>query len=704
MRLICIVAAIAAVCPLGAGAAETDAEVAGEVAIDGVENVEDLALESLLERPVTGVSQYEQKPSEAPSAVSVITAEDIERFGYRTLAEALSAQRGIYATNDRNYTFIGLRGLGTPGDYNTRVLELVDGHRMNDTVFGTAYIGHEFPLELELIDRIEVIRGPSSSIYGSSAFLGVFNIVSASGATAPGLRARTGFEPSSKGVRTTVSYGKRWSDELDVLAGISYSDARGADSTYFPEFDNPDTTCVDASLNVVPCDGMVHGIDQESYGSLFLRAHVHGVTLRILASSRTKHVPTGSFDTTVGDPGFYTTDGRWTAALDWTRALSERTDISLSASYDRYLYWGEYPFDGRTGGAQSYAEARQIYVEDVDASWLGADARVTHRRKLSGPFESLTLVAGVDASRHLAVDYDAGYTVDGNLERAAVSLDGTETILGLYAQGEARLAGGLTLVGGLRFDDYLDSFGATLHPRLAAIWAPRRNLNLKLMYGTAFRAPSMYEARYGSTEPIIGGFMVNPDLGPESIETIEGVLEAFPVDDFRVAVAAYHYAVRDLIVATAIDDDHAQYENRNAVNADGVELEVEGKWGEIHGRASVTWQHAVDSETGGVLPNSPRSLFQMNISVPVLARRIYAGLDTHFVDARTSAYGATVPASMVHNVTLSSVPELLHGISFRLSLKNALDSATSAPGSEEHREGAIPQAGRALWFEVGGRL
>ena len=126
---------------------------------------------------VFGAARREQRVTEAPSSVTIVTAEDIRTFGWRTLAEALSSVRGFYVTNDRNYTYVGVRGFGRPSDYNNRVLVLVNGHRYNDNVYDQALVGHEFPIDLALVDRIEVIRGPGSALYGTSAFFAVINVV-----------------------------------------------------------------------------------------------------------------------------------------------------------------------------------------------------------------------------------------------------------------------------------------------------------------------------------------------------------------------------------------------------------------------------------------------------------------------------------------------------------------------------------------------
>src|SRR6185369_13691642 len=97
-----------------------------------------------------------------------------------------------YVSNDGNYSYLGARGFLRPGDYNMRTLVLVDGHRMNDNVYDAAYFARENIVGVGAIDRVEVIRGPSSSIYGNSAFFGVINIVTKSG------HALNGFELSSE--------------------------------------------------------------------------------------------------------------------------------------------------------------------------------------------------------------------------------------------------------------------------------------------------------------------------------------------------------------------------------------------------------------------------------------------------------------------------------------------------------------------------
>ena len=113
-----------------------------------------LAEESILlqEIPsVYGASKYEQKVTQAPSSVTIITSDDIKKYGYRTLADLLQSVNGFSVSSDRNYSYVGVRGFGRPADYNTRVLLLLDGHRLNDNIYDSATLGTESPIDVDLI-------------------------------------------------------------------------------------------------------------------------------------------------------------------------------------------------------------------------------------------------------------------------------------------------------------------------------------------------------------------------------------------------------------------------------------------------------------------------------------------------------------------------------------------------------------------------
>src|SRR6267154_1339454 len=138
---------------------------------------EDLPLDALLNTRISTAAKYEQRVTDVPASVTVITAEEIARNGWHTLAEALAFVPGVTLTYDRAYTYLGLRGVGLPGDYNNRFLILLNGEPMLDGVAGAIDIGTALGVDLSSLSRIEFVRGPGSVLYGSGAMFGVINLV-----------------------------------------------------------------------------------------------------------------------------------------------------------------------------------------------------------------------------------------------------------------------------------------------------------------------------------------------------------------------------------------------------------------------------------------------------------------------------------------------------------------------------------------------
>jgi outer membrane receptor for ferrienterochelin and colicins len=199
-------------------------------------NLADLSLEDLMSlrvERVVSASKYEQKVTQAPASVTIVTAEEIRQFGYRTLTDILRSVPGLYVTYDRDFSFLGFRGFNRPSDANSRVLLLVDGHRVNDDFYSAALVGREFILDVDVIERVEVIRGPSSSIYGSSAFLGVINVITKKGEAIAGTEvAAVGGSRETHGER--ITYGKRFGNDLDVALSGSLFDSAGERRLFYP--------------------------------------------------------------------------------------------------------------------------------------------------------------------------------------------------------------------------------------------------------------------------------------------------------------------------------------------------------------------------------------------------------------------------------------------------------------------------------------
>jgi iron complex outermembrane receptor protein len=138
----------------------------------------------------------------------VLTDADIARHGMRNMGDILRSMPGLYVTGDGNFTFVGARGLGRPGDFNARLLFLVDGMRVNENIFDAGSLGPEFFVDVDLIDRVEYAPGPGSALYGNNALLGVVNVITKGADKLRGVQARATAD-SDRRREVRASWGQR---------------------------------------------------------------------------------------------------------------------------------------------------------------------------------------------------------------------------------------------------------------------------------------------------------------------------------------------------------------------------------------------------------------------------------------------------------------------------------------------------------------
>ena len=124
----------------------------------------DMSLDSLLNTRISAASKYAQTGSQAPGSVTIVSSDDIRNFGYRNLLEILENVRGFYVSNDREFAHLGTRGFSRTSDYNSRILILIDGHSINDPLFGSTPVGADLPINLDIVERIEIVQGPGSAL------------------------------------------------------------------------------------------------------------------------------------------------------------------------------------------------------------------------------------------------------------------------------------------------------------------------------------------------------------------------------------------------------------------------------------------------------------------------------------------------------------------------------------------------------------
>jgi iron complex outermembrane receptor protein len=620
----------------------------------------------LFEEPtVSAAAKHPQTIDNAPSSVSVITREDIRRFGYRTLAEALRSQRGFYGTYDRDYDYIGVRGFLRPGDYNDRILLLVNGQVYNDDIYQTAPLGYDFGIDLEAIDHIEVIRGPGSALYGGNALFAVVNVVTLTGREAPGVAAlaETGSFWRKRG---QTNIGHTFENGGDVFASGSVMDVDGQRDLFYPAYDSPRTNF-----------GHARNDDSERAYNFFLNGSYKGFTLQGGANSREKQIPTGAFGTTFNDPGTTTVDGRQFADLRYTTEPLENVTVAGRAFYNGVRYHGTFIYGGGVN---------RIKNEDLaNSNWLGGE--VTTRWQVTPEW---ALTGGTEYTYHPRVEQENFDKPTGTQYLHDVRDYGT---LGVYGQGEWTPLTSLTLVAGARYDRYYSRIEEA-SPRVAVIWDPLERTTVKLLWGSAFRPPNLFEQYYA-----YGGSglrsLANPSLDPEKIMTWEAVLEQGLWRGAEGILALYRYDIDDLIdqvtVRNAPGMTVLQYQNGEDVRAQGIETELRVPITRgVFGRAGYALQEA-RGDDGHLLSNSPKHLGQVGLTFP-LPLGVKGGAQFLVVGPRHTIGGRRLEAAKIASLTLNyDTP--LRGLSFSGGVYNFFNHSYPDPASAEFRQDRIPQDG-----------
>jgi iron complex outermembrane receptor protein len=191
---------------------------------DTVNDLFDLSIEELVSLEVTSVSRRAEPLADATSAVFVITRDDIERHGIRSIPDALRLAPGLsVAQIDANKWAIGSRGLS--GRYANKLLVLMDGRLLYTPAFSGVFWDVQSTL-IEEIERIEVIRGPGAVVWGTNAVNGVVNIITRSSSEASGGSVVAGLDPAG-GDFFAARYEGRLNDKATYRSFAKYQSADG---------------------------------------------------------------------------------------------------------------------------------------------------------------------------------------------------------------------------------------------------------------------------------------------------------------------------------------------------------------------------------------------------------------------------------------------------------------------------------------------
>jgi outer membrane receptor for ferrienterochelin and colicins len=605
---------------------------------------------------VFGASRFDQLSTEAPASVTVITAEDIASHAWRNLSDLLQTVRGFYVIDDGVYPTIGARALGRPGDYNSKMLLVIDGHRINENMFDSFGPGSESMVDLRDVERIEIVRGPASSLYGTSAFFGVINVVTARGRATGGVKARLATESFSTR-ELTVAGGNRLPHGVDLYVSGSVRRV-GSRDLYVPEFDTSNTR------------GWARGLDGDAREHANVRLSAGALTINGIVNHRTREYATGRYRVDFGVPGNSVKDNYGMIGAAYEPRLSANAALRLQASYNVTDYAGQYVYAGAP--VSDFAHGRWVVLESQYT------ATMPHGQHL---------VLGAQSVRTPRQE-------QGVLDGSSQSFyDNTrQNSWAIFAQNEIRFSEHWLATAGLRMDAFT-AFGKTLNPRAALIHTYGSGSAIKLLYGTAFRAPNNFERYYFGL-----GTLANPNLRPERIVTSELLVEHRIASSAKVNASVYRNVATRLIDLYPVNAAEYQYRNIGKVNATGIELEAQFEWRGTRANITQCFQRGLDVVDNMRLSNAPASLSTLDIVAPI-TRRINGAVEFRAIASRAAADRTVVPGFTVTNLVATGA--LLGGRSHVVAgVFNVFGVQYADPTSNQFVQSSIQQPGRTFRVSV----
>jgi outer membrane cobalamin receptor len=632
-----------------------------------VEELIELSLEDLTKVKVVSASKKSQVITEAPSTVRVITTREIRERGYQTLEEALSDLPGVQFRNMlglNSYVFIR----GVPSQ-NNLILVLVDGIQINELNSGGFYGGGQY--NLSNVERIEVVYGPASALYGTNAISGIINII-------------TRDPKDSKGLRVNALYGSFNTTNDDLSYGY-YNEEKNLGflvSGAFKTTEKADLAGDKGDNNWT--ENMENFEDDYSFDAkITYKDFTSGVVFQ------NKQVSTSTYFCSVN-----------TIYRDYGTLWNIRfINGYLKHIYDRFE-------KGSLSSQVYYRNAtvmdnsvQQIIVDSFQIGYYRPNDLVGLESMMNyTPIERLNLISGIVVEyENLAEGYSKTQSSSPDERPPTPPEPETENnnLLSVYTQAQYQLLDPLQLSAGARFDNS-SIYDEVLTPRVGLVFN-KGSLTSKLLYMEAFRAPKPWDYTWG-----VG----NPGLEPEEMKSMEAVLAYNVRDDLRAEATAYKNTVTNLLTK---DTGTTRWVNRGEVETDGLELSLNYFFHKFTPYINYTYNDSRD-DNGNDIPEIANhsanvgaryaftNKFAVNVSGNYLGKRI----NPH--DIPNTGDDIVDPAFIVNSVLTYSE---FHNLEFQLIGNNILDTEyyhTSNRSNPSYRVSRFRQPQRTILFRLGWRF
>jgi iron complex outermembrane receptor protein len=482
---------------------------------DHAKATDDLDLVKLLNVQVSTATKTSESLDEAPAVITVVTKEDIHRWGYRNVAEVLNHCVGFYSIDDHILPNVAVRGM-TGGLYSESgiVKVMIDGRSVAYRTTSGNWLDAEL-IPLESIRQIEIIRGPASALYGADAFLGVVNIITEGPDEARPVQARVlgGVTGSSPSGQVDLVANAR-SGHFDVLAGVVGE--QGSRSGLMLPAQSPGPNVPD----YVGARRIANNLDRTSLG-LQLRIGYRVAEGHVIASAYASGFSRGGdfapwaqltngTDATGNRVGTVISEGQLRLNLDSLYHVTSIADLAWQGTYSQ---GGILPADRVELGSDIWYAKRRTSYNGVDST---LEARIF-------PSKRFNVIGGIEA----VYDHEFLGTPE-RIDRTTNQAVGFNTAadrrlnfsnLGAFVSSNLWVVDSwLKLTGGLRYDDH-SVYGSQWTGRVGVVSPVSKGIVMKVLYGSAFKAPSPYLLYATPLGP--GDVQGNPSLKPQKIDTVE---------------------------------------------------------------------------------------------------------------------------------------------------------------------------------------
>lgn len=689
-----------------------------EVHVNQQTDLRDLVLTP--ERSISAASRELESVEDAPASITVISSQELEAFAYPTILEALRGVRGYAVNFDSIYGNAAVRGLGQANDFSNRLLVLSDGAVLNENVLYQPFIHYDGRVDLGDVQRIEIVRGPSSALYGTGAVSGVVNLVLQGRDEPDGVHAAISSYDNAT-ARARFSVAEKLGKDLGGWISVAGATSQGRESELaFDAGDgsgtSPHTTSAFDKFNAYTATG---------------KGFWKNLTLQAFWTSRRDTIPTGNYSSRFGDTRSFGDDRRFLTELRLEQTFG-KVAVMARAHVDYAFYHLDYWYDEDPtmpgpGTANTYN-----YFETYRSWWGGGEGRLAFQLS-----PKLRLSIGGEAVLHTKVQMKGGsYDVSGQDFTSALDVRAPYQVFAGSALVDARPFPALRVQAGLRFD-YWKLRGNTVlapadrgatsfpafSPRLAVIVKPTAADIVKLMAGSAFRAPSAYEYFYndqGATQVVSS--LCGATLDPEHVYSGEVEASHRFDTDWVGLVSGYATLAQNVIETVPLGDEcaaanpgvnpDAVYYRNSPVDQRMVGADVEvrrefragvmasAQYGFLYARYAASPNEDPGLSTSRVVPNAPTHYAGVKVIFPIVQSALNGAFRASLEDRRRidTSTDRDSDRAVVADAVISGLIGR-YGIRYAAGVYNIFNWQYKLPAFP-YATDLMPQGGRSFMFEL----